>query len=92
MNRDQIIGLNLAIGFVCSYAFVWGFPLVYNIQQLIVYTYQSTPENAPILLAGAYGILFILMYGLVGFYCMSIAMCEIYNTSVEYIKERRDTL
>ena len=92
MNRNQTIGLNLTIGFVCSYAFVWGFPLAFNIHTIVHNTYPTVIENVPIILQATYGLLFFLMYGLVGFYCMSIAMCEIYNTSVEYIKERRDTL
>ena len=90
MKPLPTIILNLIVGLPCAYMFVWLFPVVYQIQQFTMYL--SQPENTSLVLQGALGVLFILLYGIIAFYTLFTAGYETMNLYREYIKEREGYL
>jgi len=93
MKRSQIILVSLVVGVPCLYMFCWLFPVVYSTQVFVnMLFYPQTKETIPIILMSAFGVLTVGLYGILGVGSTLIALCEIYNSIKDYIKEWRNTL
>ena len=91
MKPLPTIILNLIVGLPCAYMFLWLFPICVSMQ---TFTSHLTPvtENVNLILLGAYGVLFVGIYGIVAAYCLFTAGYESVTLIREYIKERRGWL
>ena len=69
MNKDTGIPEFLA-GVLSLIFFFWLFPTVVEAQRFVYYTYGSntTIENVPLILMGAYGVLIFGIYAVLGVY------------------------